>query len=60
MLLYATEESHRISNIIDIDRFSSLTKLLNVTAYVMKFVKNLKLAMKGEKSFNDDTCELYT
>ena len=33
-----------LSNIIDIEKFSSLNKLLRVTAYVVKFITNLKIA----------------
>ena len=33
---------HRIGNIIDVKRFSSIHKLLRVTAYVLKFVSILK------------------
>ena len=33
---------HRIGNIIDVKRFSSIHKLLRVTAYFLKFVSILK------------------
>ena len=37
----------RVSNAIDSKRFSSLTKLINVTAYVIKFISNIKKKITG-------------
>ena len=37
-----TIDKPAIQNIIDINRYSSLRKLLTVTAYVLRFVNNLK------------------
>eukprot|EP00794_Sanderia_malayensis_P009391 gene9391-biopygen7530 len=42
VLSVAAEMSNAVSNIIDIGRISSLRKLLRVTAYVKRFVSNLK------------------
>eukprot|EP00794_Sanderia_malayensis_P013531 gene13531-biopygen10799 len=42
VLSVAAERSNAVSNIIDIGRISSLRKLLRVTAYVKRFVSNLK------------------
>ena len=39
-----------ISNIIDINRYSSLGKLLRVTAYVRRFVQNIKHKALGEET----------
>ena len=44
-----SSESHSISSLIDLDRFSNLHRLLRVTAYVLRFVKNLKERVKGGK-----------
>lgn len=37
-----TEETAGIHCIVDVSRYSTLTKLLTVTAYVLQFVKNLQ------------------
>ena len=37
-----TEKELGIHNLIDVSRFSTLSRLLSVTAYVLRFVKNLK------------------
>ena len=42
-----TDEAAKIGNVIDIERFSSLGKLLRVTAWVKRFITNLK--QKREK-----------
>ena len=47
VLTVVTEEITKIGNVIDIERFSSLGKLLRVTAWVKRFVTNLK--QKREK-----------
>ena len=48
-------ESRSISSLIDLDRFSNLQRLLRVTAYVLRFVKNLKERLKGgEQVFESD------
>ena len=39
---------YSIGEVIDVVRFSGLEKLLRVTAYVCRFVANLKLRKKGE------------
>ena len=36
------ENNYGIQNLIDISRFNDYLKLLHVTAYVIRFVKNLK------------------
>ena len=45
----STTESCSISSLIDLNRFSNLHRLLRVTAYVLRFVKNLKERLKGGK-----------
>ena len=42
-----------ISAVIDIDRFGNLKKLLRVTAYVLRFVKELKKAKQHDKGSRD-------
>ncbi|MEM7299092.1 MAG: reverse transcriptase domain-containing protein, partial [Bacteroidota bacterium] len=37
-----THTERRVSNVIDNRRFSSLKKLINVTAYVIRFISNVK------------------
>ena len=41
-----------LPNIIDIERFSSLTKLFRVTAYVCRFVKKLRDRLKNKEETN--------
>ena len=41
--------SHNIGDIIDIDKFSEVNKLLRVTSYVVRFIRNLKRKLHGEK-----------
>lgn len=43
MVAIAKEPTEGVRNVIDIDRFSNLGKLLRVTAYVRRFIENLKL-----------------
>ena len=47
VLSVVTEKSEKLSNVMDVERFNSLNKLLRVTAWVRRFVNNLKL--KKEK-----------
>ncbi|XP_048580427.1 uncharacterized protein LOC116614572 [Nematostella vectensis] len=37
-----------VASVVDIERYSSLTRLLRVTAWVGRFVNNLRLGLKGE------------
>ena len=37
-----TVEDRKLSNVIDIKKFSKLQKLLRVTTWVMRFIRNLK------------------
>ena len=37
-----------IGNIIDISRYSSLNKLINITSYVLRFVKNIMSRVRNE------------
>ncbi len=51
-VMVTTEGQNGISRIIDINRYSSLRKLLRVTAYVKRFIENLKQkAAKKEMNF---------
>ena len=36
-------DTPNVENVIDIDRFSNLNKLHRVTAYVLRFIRNLML-----------------
>ena len=49
VMVAAVKEPRGVSSVIDIDRFSNLGKLLRVTAYVKRFIENLKLK-KREKN----------
>ena len=42
VMIAVQREKYGISNVVQIDRYGSLEKVLRVTAYVMRFVKNLK------------------
>ena len=46
---------HGIDKIIDIERFSSITNLLRVTAYVNRFINNLKMKTqrKSQRNLNE-------
>ena len=55
-ILHVTNEaSSRISSLIDCSRFSTLNKLLNTTALVLRFVKILKNRIKSEGSHDEET-----
>ena len=43
-MLVVQEDPIGIEHVIDIGRYSNLTKLLRVTAYVLRFIANLKQA----------------
>ena len=43
-----------ISTLIDIERYSSLEKLLRVTAYVLRFIRKMKRILHPEDDENDD------
>ena len=42
VLSVVTEKVRTLSNVVNVERFNSLTKLLRVTAWVKRFVNNLK------------------
>ena len=42
VMIAVQKEKHGVSNIVQIERYGSLVKVLRVTAYVMRFIKNLK------------------
>ena len=42
VLMTTVEEPLLLSQVIDIERFSTLGKLLRVTAYIQRFINNLK------------------
>ncbi len=42
VLVAINEEVKGVENVIDINRFSRLGRLLRVTAYVQRFIKNMK------------------
>ena len=63
MLLLNLNERNmpRISYVINIDKYSSLTKLLRITAYVMEFMNKLKNTINGKIIRNvGDSAELST
>ena len=43
-----------MENIIDLRNFSRVSKLLRVTAFVLRFVENLKTKVKGGADLNFD------
>ena len=43
VMLNVAQQSKQISEVIDLNRFSTLSKLLIVTAYVQRFLGNLRL-----------------
>ena len=49
VLLNVSREIKQVRDVIDSNRFSSLHKLLRVTAYVKQFIGNLRLHRKGEE-----------
>ena len=51
-----SSEKHSIGEIIEIARFSSLNRLFKVTAYVMRFIQNLKQKVRKEKVNLDRIC----
>ena len=42
VLSVVTEKSEKLNNVVNVERFNSLDKLLRVTAWVKRFVNNLK------------------
>ena len=48
-----TEGVTGLSQVVDINRFSKVGKLLRVTAYVKRFIRNVKKKMNG-KEVNKD------
>ena len=49
VMVAAAKEPKGVSSVIDIDRFSNLGKLLRVTAYVKRFIENIKLKKEGKE-----------
>ena len=49
-LVVVEHDSSGLSEIIEIDKFSSLGILVRTTAWVLRFVNNLKAAMKGNQT----------
>ena len=49
-LVVVEHDSSGLSEIIEMDRFSSLGKLVRTTAWVLRFVNNLKAATKGNQT----------
>ena len=45
---------YNISKIIPVERFSDLSKLIRVTAFVLRFVNNLKARIRGNDLFHGD------
>ena len=55
-----TEQAPNINNLIDIDRYSCVDKLLRVTAYVLRFVHKTKVRLQNKNDDKDDNEELTT
>eukprot|EP00794_Sanderia_malayensis_P017243 gene17243-biopygen14837 len=53
VMLAVEVEQTGIGNVINIERYGSLRKLLNVTAYVQRFVRNLKSKKAGNEVCKD-------
>ena len=45
-LLVSAEESPSVDNVMDIDKYGDMLRLLRVTSYVMRFIENLKKKVK--------------
>ena len=41
----------RLVNIMEIERFNSFTKLIRITAYVIRFIRNLEKKIQGDHLF---------
>ena len=58
VMLSAAQEIKQAREVFDLNRFSSLSKLLRVTAYTKRFINNLRLSKeKGELILGDLTTE---
>ena len=58
VILSAAQEIKQAREVFDLNRFSSLSKLLRVTAYTKRFINNLRLSReKGELILGDLTTE---
>ena len=53
--LLVTEEQPRLTQIMESQRYSSIQKLLGVTAYILKFVNNLKNRISSQPSSSPAT-----
>ena len=47
VMLTTKKEEKRVSNVVSLERHGSLVRLLRVTAYVLRFVRNLKKKREG-------------
>ena len=47
VMLITEKEEEKVSNVVNLERHGSLARLLRVTAYVMRFVSNLKKKREG-------------
>ena len=54
VVLSVTQEIKQVRDVIDSNRFSSLRKLLRVTAYLKRFIGNIRLHRKGEELISDE------
>ncbi len=62
IMTVATSQSYKISNLMEIERFSTAKRLLRVTSWVFRFVFNLKqkVGRREMKSGHLDTEEIWT
>lgn len=58
MISKVDNPTYFVKEIIDIDRFSTLNKLLSTIAYVLRFIHNLKSKVKGTQVIMDETITL--
>ena len=49
VLLVTENQKPGVSQVIEIGKYSSLDKLLRITAYVCRFIRNLKAKRTGEE-----------
>lgn len=52
--MVSTSPSYRgIDRIIDIERYNNITSLLRVTAYMIRFINNLKTSQRSQRSLKE-------
>ena len=46
-LMVTVKDNYTLENLMNIDKFSDLLRLLRITAYVLRFIKNMKKRKEG-------------